>query len=324
MKKIKVALIDSGIDGSFTGKVSLGKSILCKEKNGAIYWSDDYSDQNGHGTYCAQIINSYCKYVDFIVIKILDQNNTGSSRALVEALQYLLVLTVDIVNMSLSVFHNEYAKEIEQLCSRLKDNGAIVNVSVQNHEKTSFPASLKSTIGIRGAFNVDSYSIWYNPDIEIQCIANIVPVLVKNIDGTKTFFGGNSKSTALVSGLLAKTMHTMQIDAERALRNLAIKTKWQEDDIQKEFSYVGGKIEGEEFGKFACQVCDLLRLSNEQRKNILDKTLFPPSLYIETDTLIHMIESLSDIYHKKVEIGSFKLSELCTISSLYNYFKREA
>lgn len=57
--------------------------------------------------------------------------------------------------------------------------------------------------------------------------------MVSNIDCKKTFFGGNSKATALVSGLLAKAMYTMQIDGENALKSLVIKTDWCEDDIQK-------------------------------------------------------------------------------------------
>ncbi len=38
-------------------------------------------------TYCAQIITSHCKHIEFIIIKILDQNNIGYSRALVEGVE---------------------------------------------------------------------------------------------------------------------------------------------------------------------------------------------------------------------------------------------
>lgn len=149
-KNIKIALIDSGIDSRFQEQVASGVCILYDENKNSVYLSDDYTDENGHGTYCAQIITSHCKHIEFIIIKILDQNNIGYSRALVEGLKYIIPFSVDIVNMSLAVLCDEYKKEIEVLCSRIRDNGAIINVSVLNHASTSFPASLDSTLGIRG------------------------------------------------------------------------------------------------------------------------------------------------------------------------------
>ena len=64
----------------------------------------DYSDSNGHGTYCTQIISSYCRDVEFVVVKILDKDNQGSCDALVEALKYIMPLSIDLVNLSISVF----------------------------------------------------------------------------------------------------------------------------------------------------------------------------------------------------------------------------
>lgn len=279
-KNIKIALIDSGIDSRFQEQVVSGVCILYDENKNSVYLSDDYTDENGHGTYCAQIITSHCKHIEFIIIKILDQNNIGYSRALVEGLKYIIPFSVDIVNMSLAVLCDEYKKEIEVLCSRIRDNGAIINVSVLNHASTSFPASLDSTLGIRGAFNVDPYKIWYNAKNEIQCVSNLTPVLVSNIDCKKTFFGGNSKATALVSGLLAKAMYTMQIDGENALKSLVIKTDWCEDDIQKEFTAPNKENVGVELLAFSEQVCDFLKFNKKQRENILERTLFPPSIYI--------------------------------------------
>ncbi|MEY8424801.1 S8 family serine peptidase [Lachnospiraceae bacterium 38-14] len=322
-KNIKIALIDSGIDSRFQEQVVSGVCILYDENKNSVYLSDDYTDENGHGTYCAQIITSHCKHIEFIIIKILDQNNIGYSRALVEGLKYIIPFSVDIVNMSLAVLCDEYKKEIEVLCSRIRDNGAIINVSVLNHASTSFPASLDSTLGIRGAFNVDPYKIWYNAKNEIQCVSNLTPVLVSNIDCKKTFFGGNSKATALVSGLLAKAMYTMQIDGENALKSLVIKTDWCEDDIQKEFTAPNKENVGVELLAFSEQVCDFLKFNKKQRENILERTLFPPSIYIEKEQFICLIEYLSAFYHKEVILGQFEISNLSTILSIYRYFKGE-
>lgn len=79
--------------------------------------------------------------------------------------------------------------------------------------------------------------------------------MVSNID-CKNIFGGNSKATALVSGLLAKAMYTMQIDGENALKSLVIKTDWCEDDIQKEFTVQNKEKVGVELLALSEQVCD--------------------------------------------------------------------
>lgn len=44
----------------------------------------------------------------WITIEVLDQNNIGYSRALVEGLKYIIPFSVDIVNMSLAVLCDEY------------------------------------------------------------------------------------------------------------------------------------------------------------------------------------------------------------------------
>lgn len=67
-KNIKIALIDSGIDSRFQEQVVSGVCILYDENKNSVYLSDDCTDENGHGTYCAQIITSHCKHIEFIII----------------------------------------------------------------------------------------------------------------------------------------------------------------------------------------------------------------------------------------------------------------
>ena len=318
-KKIKIALIDSGINDRFNSQVIEGISIIYDEKKKQVSFSDDYTDENGHGTYCAQIINSYCPFVEFVIIKILDKNNRGYSQALTAALEYLLQFPVDIINLSLAVLQGELNEKISKLCARLKNNGVIINVSVANRELTSFPASLRSTIGIRGAFNIDKHKIWFNEKIEIQCVANIIPVLVYNHESAKTFFGGNSKATALVTGLIANTMYNSKIVGEELFKELAARTKWDENDIQKEFQSPEIKY-SQELKSFSELVCDLLQLNSSERNKILEISLFPPALKLETEQYIYLIECLAEIYHKNVIPGQFELTEMSNIYTIYNFF----
>lgn len=322
-KKIRIALIDSGIDSEFRCKSLCGASFFYNAESKILKCEDDYLDSNGHGTYCAQIISSHCKDVEFVVVKVLDENNQGSCNALVEALKYIMPLTVDLVNLSISVFDITNRKEIEKLCLDLQKKGVIINVSVTNRCLSSFPASLKSTIGVRGTLNIASNEIWYNQKKEIQCVANMMPVLVSWGNQKKTFFGGNSKATAVLTGLLASELYEKQIDTAEAFYSLSVKSEWCEGDIQMNLTWETPCEPKEELALFSQHVCDLLEIKKEQRKDVFTRLIYLPFMEIGVDKYISLIEQLADIYGKKLVMGQLELSKLFSISSLYRFFCEE-
>ena len=58
------------------------------------------------------------------------------------------------------------------------------------------------TIGVDGIVLQDNKEYWYSKSKAIQCMANRVPILVKNIGNTYTMFGGTSKATAIVTSIV--------------------------------------------------------------------------------------------------------------------------
>lgn len=318
--KVRIALIDSGIiDNSY---INIDKGVCIRYDVGreCIKYESNYSDENGHGTFCTQVITSYCKEIQFIIIKILDKELVGYSRALVEALNYILPSSIDIVNLSLSVFEYTNANEIKELCWLLWKKGVIINVSVANNKTTSFPASLKSTIGVRGALNIPSNKIWYNQSKEIQCIASMMPVLVCAPETRMAFFGGNSKATAVVTGLLAMIIYEKQINGYEALMYLNQKSCWCEKDIQKEFNT--DTIDRADLGlrEFACQVCDILKLDKSYSERILIGPISPPYINIDQTEFTDLIAQLSLRYDRELEKGKIEITNFISLASLYNIF----
>lgn len=319
-KKIRIALIDSGIDSEFKCQNLCGAAFFYSTESKILRREENYSDSNGHGTYCAQIIASYCKHVEFVVVKILDEDNRGSSIALVEALKYIMQFSIDLVNLSISVFDIGNRAEIKKLCLELQKRGVIINVSVTNRCLSSFPASLESTTGVRGALNIVSNEIWYNSKKEIQCVANMMPVLVGVGNQKKTFFGGNSKATAVLTGLLASELYEKQIDKTEVFYGLSVKAEWCEEDIQMNFDRELPCEPKEGVEAFAYTVCELLEVNKEQRKDVLTRLIYLPFMEMEKGKYINLIEQLADIYKKKLVMGKLELSESFSISALYSFF----
>ena len=84
-KKVRIALIDSGIDKNLKPYLLGGISISINEKKDILQYNNHYEDCNGHGTFCAQVILSYNASVEFLIVKILDKNRNGYCKELIAA-----------------------------------------------------------------------------------------------------------------------------------------------------------------------------------------------------------------------------------------------
>ena len=203
MSKIKIAIIDSGIEES---SYSLNKNII-----GLYNFVDNEKfDNYGHGTMCYKLINDsliQCQDVSFYIIKVFSYIGQTKSTFLIEALEVLIELDVDLINLSLSLSNLtdvKIVKRIADLCTLLKSQNKVIICSAMNGNKTinSFPANLDSTIGVEGAiFNSNKY--WFNCKYEIQAVADQTPVLIQMQNQKLQFFTGNSKSTALFTRIVA-------------------------------------------------------------------------------------------------------------------------
>lgn len=74
MKEVCVAILDTGIEYNNLLKNNVIEGFGF---NNGIK-TDDYNDENGHGTKCANIIRMYCDdKVKFIIAKVLNENMEG-------------------------------------------------------------------------------------------------------------------------------------------------------------------------------------------------------------------------------------------------------
>lgn len=182
-----------------TGCISKkAQNFTTKEK---FFWGDD----NGHGTMCNYVANIVYDSVNIINYKILDSNKEGTTLQLVESLKHIYKFHQSgIINLSLSTPANYYRKGLEEVCNMLIEKGFIIVSSARNDHQLEYLSK------INGSIVIDAYDLGEFENFHLSnknknvIIGNRRPILVKNHKREYTFFGGNSKATAIFSSYLYK------------------------------------------------------------------------------------------------------------------------
>ncbi|MNW41970.1 hypothetical protein D3C74_191310 [compost metagenome] len=161
-------------------------------------------DNNGHGSYVNQLIQNASENKCIITnYCFLNNELRGKSRDLLIMLENIPKDT-DIINLSLSTSMTDYVEDLELICNKLVQENITIIASISNKNEISYPAEFPCVLGVKGYFLKNSEKIRYEINNKMNIVADKSPIVVRDIDGEFTFFGGNSKSTAYVSGVLAK------------------------------------------------------------------------------------------------------------------------
>lgn len=206
-KKITVAIIDSGIDGSKSNlndyiKLSLAFKIGDK---GTIIVDENAAVKHEHGTAIAMIIQHICKDVEFISINIFDECLLSDGRILIHSLKQAIELKPDIIHLSLGTSKHRYKFILKKLMKLAEKNNIIVVSSLSNDKTRSYPADLKNVIRVAGK-SFECYESFY-------CLNDIyyAPVDIGKIENRDELenkgMKGNSMAAAYITGNLCKLLY---------------------------------------------------------------------------------------------------------------------
>jgi subtilisin family serine protease len=206
-KKVKVAVLDSGIDTKmyyrlFKDYVEEGYS-LCNDKNILEEKNNGFEDFNGHGTACAVMIKKLAPDVTIVPIKILLNDGRGRIEWLIEALELVRYLDVQVVNMSISSDTTKLKSTLKPLLKSISSQGIICIASKSNNRRVSIPAEMKNVIGVTSSSTIYGNEYYYCKKNRIEIIASGAPELASYENKMSTFFKGNSKATAIITGIVA-------------------------------------------------------------------------------------------------------------------------
>lgn len=117
---ILVGVVDSGIDGNHPDLVNrLNASLHVDCLSGTAVSVNPPTDPLGHGTHVAGIIGAQtnnligisggCQNIRLVSLRVINENNRGTTEALVAAINHARVSNIPILNMSLSAPGNDVA-----------------------------------------------------------------------------------------------------------------------------------------------------------------------------------------------------------------------
>lgn len=221
----KVAIVDSGLDWRQFEKNYIG-GYNCCDKNSNV------TDLSGHGTACAWEMVRVNTNVFIYIVKVLNENNLGSSAILCEALKLLANVDVDVINLSIAVFSKEMLQHLQKQIDMLLSQGKKIVVASANDE--SKLNELFRISGIIRAKNMDKLDGQYS--FAYDYFQNIVytkktRTLIQLTPNRFIPFEGNSKAAARTTGMLS-----LLIDENREMgHDITIKQKQYMDDVFPKF-----------------------------------------------------------------------------------------
>lgn len=227
MDKIKIAVIDSGLDAGFPFlfPCSVDGISITRDHAGISIRKDHYQDENGHGTLSASVIWKECRSAELFVVKILDRDLKGDVGLLNAALEYLSHTDVKVINMSIAVDHGYSDGTLTKMCRKLYSQNKILVSSIANGQHASYPACCHSVIGVRGMRLCDDVQFLFVPDRRVNCIVNDLPYLHYKGGGKYALYGGhNSYAAARATGIIARIL----------LQNASLSVKEQMEVIRKQ------------------------------------------------------------------------------------------
>ena len=148
VQKIKIAIIDNGVDEAALGNEISGK-VYVNEKKECVYDEADMSRVRfAHGTICAAIIQKYLANSEIYSIRLLNEDGSGLIEHLKPALDWCIEKGIYLVNLSLGTTHFRDKSLIRTLVNHYVSKGMCIVAATSNSGYESYPASFSNIIGV--------------------------------------------------------------------------------------------------------------------------------------------------------------------------------
>lgn len=205
---VTVAIIDSGIEAAHE---ALGgapvESLAVLERDGQLRVEESEPlDVAGHGTACAGQVLSIAPRASLLSLRVLNRNVRTTSRALLQALSYLLNRPdVGVINLSLGTPRRDMALEMGTLVDAFYARGVPIVVSSGPSAVPDYPGCFASPISVASAEGeLPPEKLLFYPGKLIEFGARGHDVEVPWRDGEWRIMDGSSFAAPLVAGRLAR------------------------------------------------------------------------------------------------------------------------
>jgi subtilisin family serine protease len=205
---VRVAIVDSGVDGSHPaigGRLTRSLRVELDGDDVRVVEDDEArADLVGHGTACAGIVVGIAPAVELTSIRVLGPDNRGKGRALAAAVGWAVDAGIEVVNLSLSSRSEALFADIHELADRAYFANTLLVSAVNNLPGASYPSLFASVVSV-AAHDVPDPAVWYyNPAPPVEFGAYGVDVDVAWRDRGRIRATGNSFAAPHLAGQAAR------------------------------------------------------------------------------------------------------------------------
>lgn len=143
-KRIKVAVIDSGVHPHWLFARNIKKRTAFEINNGRIIHRRNVDDKNGHGTKICEVILSIAPDAELYIARIFGDRLLAEMDCLVEGIRWAIRQRVHIINISLGSTATKNLRALKEVCMQAANRNIFVISSMDNANRISYPGYFRS------------------------------------------------------------------------------------------------------------------------------------------------------------------------------------
>ncbi|MDI1450341.1 S8 family serine peptidase [Polyangium sp. 6x1] len=216
-RRVRVALVDSGVDTSHPWLVNAAIRSLRVERKGEGYavCPDEPVDRSGHGTACAGIIHRLATFAEITSVCVLSPEGRCSRDGLLAAVRFCVREGFDVVNLSLGIDVPKGAPlrptdyksivELYEIADIAYTAGVVLVASGPNASAfRTYPGRFKSLIGVGRASSDDPEFLRTEITVDWEILAPGNDVLAPALGGGERRWTGTSFAAPHVAAHVAR------------------------------------------------------------------------------------------------------------------------
>lgn len=241
-KGIKIAIIDEGVN-NIKDKLEIAGGY------NFINNSDDYFDEDGHGTAIASIIKSrefgIAQDVELYSLKVKLEFTDASINMVIKAIDWCISNKIDIINMSFG-FAGFISYALEDKCEEAMNQGIVIVCAAGNNNLSQgieIPGKYNSTIAISGVSrnNTRYEKSSFGKSVDFCCYSE--DLLTYDKTGEIITIAGTSYASPCVAGIIALIKEQNPLLTPREIYELLKDNVLKLDGSRKSLYYGYGLIQ---------------------------------------------------------------------------------
>ncbi len=207
---VKVAIVDTGIDGNHSDLVVYGGYNYI---DNTTNWQDDH----GHGTHVAGTVAALDNDIDVIgvspdanlyAVKVLDSGGSGSYAGIAAGIEWCVSNGMQVINMSLG--GSSDSETLRTACQNAYNAGIVIVAAAGNSgnppgrgDNIGYPAKYETVIAVGATDSKDKRASFSSTGPALEIMAPGVSVLSTALGGGTTTMSGTSMASPHVAGVTA-------------------------------------------------------------------------------------------------------------------------